>query len=66
MIGREMALDVGRGSYRPDVAIHLTGIANSGPDHLSRTSMPGYDGTLPSYLRGMPRVLPPVRDASFS
>ena len=57
IIGEEMALDVGRGSFRPDVAIHLPPFAYK---------YAGIRWYLPSHLRGVPRAVPPARDASYS
>lgn len=65
IIGRELALDIARGSYQPDVAAHLPGVANSGPDCLFRLDSPSSDGGLPAYLLGVMLTPVPPRDAEF-
>jgi len=64
-IGREIALDVARGSYKPDVAVHLPGVANAGPDALSRLFMDNEDKQVPSYLASVRRDFPPQRNADY-
>ena len=54
-IGRELALDLALGSYRPDVGTHVPGVANVGPDALSRMMAPGSAKELPPYLRSVER-----------
>jgi len=61
MIGRELSLDLAFGSYRPNVAAHLPGVANAGPDVLSRLMMPDMHKAFPPYLRGVTRAYPPRR-----
>ena len=61
MIGRELSLDLAFGSYRPNVAAHLPGVANAGPDVLSRLMMPDNLKVFPPYLRGVARAYPPRR-----
>jgi len=65
LIGREFALDVARGSYKPDVAVHLPGVANAGPDALSRLSMDNEDKQVPPYLSSVRRDFPPQRNADY-
>ena len=64
-IGRELALDCAQGSFRPNVAVHLPGVANVGPDALSRLSCPGGGKSVPEYLFNVPRSYPPIRTAQF-
>ncbi len=64
-IGRELALDLAEGLYRPDVGEHVPGIANAGPDLLSRMSEPGKTVKLPTYLLNARRISPPCRDTAF-
>jgi len=62
---RELVLDLALGSYRPDVGTHVPGVANVGPDALSRMMAPGLAKELPPYLRSVERGFPPPRTASF-
>ena len=63
--GKELALDLARGSYRPNVSPHLPGVVKAGLDALSRLTQPGAAKLFPAYLFEVPRVVPPTRDASF-
>ena len=65
IIGKELTLDVAKGAYRQDVAVHLPGVANAGPDVLSRLSMPESSGEIPAYLHAVKRECPPRRDDSY-
>ena len=65
LIGKELALDLARGSYRPNVSQHLPGVANAGPDALSRMAQPGATKMLPKYLHAVEQAHPPVRDAAY-
>ena len=64
-IACELALDLARSIYRPDVAEHVPGIANALPDALSRLSEPGAEQTVPLALRAATRARPAVRDSAF-
>ena len=64
-IGRELALDLALGAYRPDVATHLPGVANAGPDVLSRIMAPDADKVFPKYLRDVHRAHPPPRNDGY-
>ena len=65
LVGKERALDLARGSYRPNIPQHLPGVANAGPDALSRLAQPGAEKSFPAYLVGVPRSCPPTRDADY-
>ena len=64
-IGRELALDCASGSYRPNVAMHLPGVANVGPDTLSRLASPDNGKSVPKYLTKVPRAFHPIRTARY-
>jgi len=64
-IGRELALDLALGAYRPDVATHLPGVANAGPDVLSRLMSPDATKVFPQYLHGVHRAYPPPRNEVY-
>jgi len=49
--GREIALDVAKGSDKPNVAVHLPGVANAGPDAFSRLFRGNKDKQVLSYLK---------------
>ena len=62
-----MALDIADTVYVPDVAEHVPGVANVGPDVLSRRFAPRTPGTaweLPARLAGIDGCTPPLRDES--
>ena len=69
LIAKELALDIADGSYAPDLAEHVPGIANKGPDALSRRFMPRtadqgpwcVPASMPSFLE----VKVPLRCASW-
>jgi hypothetical protein len=65
LIGKELALDLARGSYRPNVSQHLPGVANAGPDALSRLTQPGAGKIIPSYLAGVQQAHPPFRGPAY-
>ena len=57
LISRELALDLGDGSYAPAVVEHLPGAANDLTDMLSRRHDPAHQPwSLPSALRGVARA----------
>ena len=66
-IAREFALDMGQGSYEPDLVSHLPGVCNKTADVLSRRNDPRYkkDWTVPSFLSGCQRISPPPRPLSW-
>ena len=63
-IGSELALVCATGSFRPNVAMRLPGVANVAPDAFSRLC-PESGKSLPVYLHNVPHALPPVRTARF-
>ena len=44
LLAKEMALDIADATYSPDVASHVPGVANKGPDALSRKDAPPKEG----------------------
>ena len=66
IIARELALELGDASYRPDVLSHTPGLANGVPDHLSRLSLPEYAARAwPPALQGARQVHPAPRTPSW-
>ena len=65
LIARELALDIGRGVYRPDVCAHSPGVAHVVADALSRKFAPGYKFELPQCLAPASEVAAPPRTAGF-
>ena len=61
IIAREVALDISEGVYRPSVVAHVSGVANFTADALSRLHEPGKLGSVPSWLEGVKRDVPPLR-----
>ena len=63
IVGREMALVLAAGCYKPAVAKHIAGIANKVADSLSRKHDPSCRGTwkVPSFLEGATEVFPEER-----
>ena len=53
-IARELALDLGDASFRPDVISHTPGVASCIADALSRRYEPGTEFTLPQQLENVP------------
>ena len=49
-IARELALDLGDASFRPDMVVHTPGVASSMADSLSRKFCPGVDFSVPQAL----------------
>ena len=50
VIAREMALDISKSAYSPDVAEHLPGVANTACDCLSRLADPSNKYSVPEFL----------------
>ena len=65
IIGRELALEFGNGSYRPKIAEHLPGVVNKVADELSRQHEPGMKFVLPYVLVGVPETVAPLRCVSW-
>jgi hypothetical protein len=65
IIGREMALDLGDGSFAPDWTVHVPGVAHEIADALSRQFQPGVSFTLPAELAAAAEVFPPPRPLSW-
>lgn len=67
LIARELALDLGDGSFRPDLCVHTPGIASKLADALSRRFEPKVASCwqIPAALLQAPEAQPPARDASF-
>ena len=65
LIARELALDIGRGVYRPDVCAHSPGVAHVVADALSRKYAPGYNYALPRCLAEASEAAAPSRAAGF-
>ena len=65
-VGRELALDLGDGTYAPAVVEHLPGAANDLTDELSRRTDPRHQPwSLPSALHSVSRTEVPARDSSY-
>ena len=54
-IAKELALDISRGIYRPQLAQHVPGIANKAADALSRLNDPNQVYEIPECLAKVPR-----------
>ena len=66
LIAREIALELGSATYRPDQVRHIPGITNKLPDYLSRCMAPPHSELpFPAALAGARRAHPAVRDASW-
>ena len=68
LLAKEMALDIADTVYVPGVAEHVPGVANVGPDVLSRRFAPRTPGTaweLPARLAGTDGCTAPLRDESY-
>ena len=55
IIAQELAIDMARGVYRPQVVQHVPGIANKSADILSRMHQPDTQYTIPADLAKLPR-----------
>ncbi|CAE8627265.1 unnamed protein product [Polarella glacialis] len=58
-VARELALDLGDGSFAPDLVVHLPGVDNDIADALSRRFQPNKAFTLPAALSGVPEAVVP-------
>jgi hypothetical protein len=58
-VARELALDLGDGSFAPDLVVHLPGVDNDIADALSRRFQPGKAFNLPAALSGVPEAVVP-------
>ena len=64
-IGRELALEFGDCTWKPQFQVHTPGIANSVPDILSRKFQPEKPFALPPMLAFHQEVVPPARTLAF-
>ena len=64
-IARELALDLGDASFRPDVISHTPGVASCIADTLSRKFMPGSNIVLPPHLDGASELSVAARDSTW-
>ena len=65
-LAREVALELGAATYRPDQVRHIPGITSKLPDYLSRCMAPPYSELpFPAALAGARRAHPAVWDASW-
>ena len=68
LIGKELALELGDGSFSPNLFQHLPGTANVTADILSRQFAPRSRSgkwSLPSWLRGTEQTVVPVRTRDY-
>jgi len=68
LVGRELALDLGDGAFRPNLVEHLPGVSNVTADVISRQHAPRTRGgkwTLPPWLAGVERTAVPKRSSEF-
>ena len=65
LIARELALDLGDGSFRPDVCSHSPGAASKIADALSLKVQPGARFEVPALLHNVKAVVVPMRIAEF-
>ena len=66
LIGREIALELGSATHRPDQVRQIPGIANKLPGYLSRCmAPPESEQPLPPALAGARRAYPAVRGVSW-
>ena len=64
-IARELALDLGDASFRPDMVVHNSGVASSIADSLSRKFCPGVVFSVPQDLLTAAEHHPPTREESW-
>ena len=64
LIAREIAMDIARSIYSPDLVAHIPGIANAAADALSRVASPS-PPSLPAYLTPELATKPPPRNSSW-
>ena len=60
-IARELALDLGDGSFRPDCVCHTPGVASSVADALSRKFDPNFRYAVPAAIQRTPEAHPSSR-----
>ena len=67
LLALELALDLGDGSFRPDVLCHTPGAASKVADTIRRRYDPAAKDTfeVPTLLRQAAEVVPPIRDLAF-
>ena len=66
LVGQEIAYDQALGDYRVDVYEHTPGVANIGPDYLSRMFAPGASSRKePEYLVPVTALAVPERTATW-
>jgi hypothetical protein len=65
-IARELAIDLGDGTFRPDIIAHLPGVANVLADECSRKFDPAHQPwQIPRVLRQVQEDFPVIRDANY-
>ena len=64
-IARELALDLGDASFRPDMVVHTPGVASNIADSLSRRFCPGENFSVPQALLSAVEHHPPTREESW-
>ena len=65
IVAREVALELADAAYRPLVAEHIPGVANTLADALSRVGDPAKTWQLPAQLRSAVRANVPQRPRSW-
>ena len=65
MMAREIALDIGCGTYRPAICAHSLGVAHKVADALSRKYAPGFKYSLPQCLSEVRETLIPARTDEY-
>ena len=65
VVASEVALELADAAYRPLVAEHVPGVANTLADALSRVSDPAKVWQLPAQLQGAVRALVPERPRAW-
>ena len=66
LVGQEISFDQACGDYRVELWKHTPGVANVGPDYLSRLHAPGLEGRKPpAYLGPVEAIAVPRRDRTW-
>ena len=66
LVGQEISFDQACGDYRVELWKHTPGVANVGPDYLSRLHAPGLEGRVaPAYLGPVEALAVPRRDRAW-
>ena len=66
LVGQEISFDQACGDYRVELWKHTPGVANVGPDYLSRLHAPGLEGRVePAYLGPVEALAVPRRDKAW-